>query len=265
LVINPLKPLVLARRGLLHKVHDLQYLWNQFLSANKELVLLVKKFEVIEEIVATYLGLEHSAPEVSLAVINELAQVIRNQGYWSLFYRFIVQGIRKNYERALPLMEFCTIILATLNVSLDEALAVAIGTLDTDAKIGDVDDWLVAKFPHLEPTIDTVKTSRRTPHWPFILLAKQGNEVNLEVTPVPTLNCFSTEIVLKEAFWESLRQQINWAIWVKSVKRSAVSELTCPYKHGVYPCCGGNEAIRRLWMRLPKQYQAVLTTPSCGI
>ena len=238
---------------------DLRNLWNEFFAANDNFVRLVQKFEVIEEIVANQQGLWNLAPEVRSAVVGELLKAIQNKGYWSLFSTFLMDGCRSNPNRALPLMELITILHDRFNMSLDEALLKSIAALDNmvglDASLSldEVDEWITAKAPLIEPILGAVKELRRTSKsLPRITLTRRGNKADLEVHPIPTIDSISVEVILWHGFWESLRQQIG-----------KVCGLTCPYKRDGLPCCGRSSYLENLWTRLPKQYQVALSPPTC--
>jgi hypothetical protein len=143
--------------------------------------------------------------------------------------------------------------------------------LDIDA----VDQWFISVAPGMKPLLSAVKEYRlASEKSPLVILRGSVNSAELEFHHLANINGEPiSESVIKEneslineeAFWESLRQQINWAIWAIRVRRSAACELTCPHKRADQPCCGREESMKKLWTRLPKPYQAVLTSPSCGI
>jgi hypothetical protein len=247
---------------------DLRKLWNDFAAANEKLVLLVQKFEVIDEIVANQQGLWDLAPEVRSAVVDEVLKAIQDKGYWSLFSTFLMGGCRDNPNRALPLMELITILHDRFNMSLDEALLKSIAALDTmvgsDASLSldDVDEWITAKAPLMEPILGAVKELRRTSKYlPRITLTRRGNEAELEVHPIPTIDTISVESILWQGFWESLRQQIRWSVSIPPFK---IRRLICPYRRDATPCCGRSNLIETLWVRIPKRWRVALSPPTCN-
>jgi hypothetical protein len=246
---------------------DLRELWNDFFYANEKLVKLVQRFEFIEEIVANYLGMVSSSPEVREAIVDQLIQVQRHDGSLNFFLTFLQNGCRGNLERALPLMELYTILFDRFRLVPDEPLLRIIDLLDSIAggdaspSLDDVDDWIIAKAPILQPVLDAVKASRLAPEWPQITLTRMGNEIELRIHETPTINYISPESILWEGFWESLRQQIKWSLSTPPFK---VKRLICPYKRDAMPCCGRSNLIETLWVRIPKQWRAALKPPVCN-
>lgn len=251
---------------------ELQQLWNEFRVANRKLLRLVQKFEVVEETVANLCALSLVAPEVANTVFDELWQAIVRDGYGAVFAANSMRmqeldlelGLKQiDYfiEAAFAVMELHTTLL-DLNVhnvvNPDSVVSTDFGLTILD----DVDQYILSVAPHLEPLFDQIKAFRRTAeNYPVVILWQSGSSADLEVIAISDSSISESDI-REEGFWESLRQQISRAIRVSTPNGC---ELTCPRKRDGLPCCSKEEAMWKLWTRLPKRYQAVLKPPTCGV
>jgi hypothetical protein len=124
-----------------------------------------------------------------------------------------------------------------------------------------IDYYILSVAPHLEPLFSKVKEFRRTAeNYPIIIFSQLGNSIDVAVIGDSNSSISDSDII-EESFWESLCQQIRWALSTAPFK---VRSLICPYKYNDTPCCGKSDFIETLCARLPKRWRVSLTPPTCG-
>jgi hypothetical protein len=236
--------------------NNLRQLWHDFFAFNSELCSSVLLFRDVEETVANMYAIEITDPEFRDDIFDRLDASMYNQGYLP-FANAFAEGCKGRYQLALPLMELYTILLLECELSQEKALFTSIAALESlsvknaEPSLEDVDRWAISAYPSLEPKltdlIEARKESRTLEGWyPLTLLWGMGNHTEITFAKGQERAC-------RYLFSESLRQQI-----------SKICGFTCPLRRDNEPCCGGQDFMRTLWERLPRNYRSVLRPPTCG-
>jgi hypothetical protein len=280
---------------------DIIRFWKVFEKENNRLIYIVQRFEPIEEIFATYIGLRHSPPEVRRAVEDEIEQKLREQNLYELYKAFAEAcdtcQVNTPLGAAYMIMEMKSRILKDVKLNIASVLDTMIlvsksiwqsierkiekkGDLDQTEK-DTLEEEITNHLEHAGIPVDIVES---------IAEADAGIPSNLNPLLAAIAHSFSraedldlipplvlltglvsrsevTPFIYPKPTNKDITLSLIEKIFLESIRQQLSQHcgLFCPFAQKGKHCCNRRRKLRRIWYCLPDEDRAHFIPPDCDL